>query len=323
MNADIKYGYACNNNCIHCVIAGQRGLQDLGTQEYKKCMTDSFSAGADHLIITGGEPTVRKDILEILAYAKKLGFPQISMQTNGRRFHDLEFAKKAASFGITTFVVSIHGHTPEVHEAITRAEGSFSQTKKGFENLIALGQPVVAKVVISKRNLAHILDIVKMLAGMGVKRANFAFPHPLGNAWEYFGEVVPGISESAAALTQAIDFVEERGLGIFIDVEAVPFCLMRGYEHHSSDLRMAFTEIKAPGGAFVPGYEVVRAKDKAKRTDCIECRYFPICEGPWKEYPQKLGWSEFVPVPGAAVDSPNRFLEEAWADMVFGAVGSP
>jgi len=39
-----------------------------------------------------------------------------------------------------------------------------------------------------------------------------------------------------------------------------------------------------------------RGIGKAKGAECRKCAYFRLCEGPWKEYPEMYGWSEFVPV---------------------------
>ena len=88
----IKTGYSCNNNCIHCVIADNkeslmvRGLPiNRSTIEYKKELYASKLSGFDNVSFTGGEPTIRKDIIELLSYAKKLGYTT-SLQTT--QFHN-------------------------------------------------------------------------------------------------------------------------------------------------------------------------------------------------------------------------------------------
>ena len=70
---DIKMGYSCNNDCIHCVIqdfkdaciASGRPV-DLTTEEYEREMEESREKGCDFIVFTGGEPTMRKDLLYLL-----------------------------------------------------------------------------------------------------------------------------------------------------------------------------------------------------------------------------------------------------------------
>jgi len=100
---DIKLGYTCNNNCRHCVIADQRehaldmiGKEDLSTEEFKREILKSRKRGFTSIIFTGGEPTIRKDFLELLDYASFIGF-RVNIQTNGRMLYYPEFAEKVAA----------------------------------------------------------------------------------------------------------------------------------------------------------------------------------------------------------------------------------
>jgi MoaA/NifB/PqqE/SkfB family radical SAM enzyme len=163
--ADIKLGYTCNNNCIHCVITDQkehalknRGNQDRSTEEYKKELYDSMSNGCRAVTFTGGEPTIRKDLQELLAYAKSLGYI-INMQTNGRAFHSKAFAKGMAPFDIH-YTIALHGHNEKLHDHITRAKDSFNQTVKGIKNLAELKQEIFGKTVISKFNYKYLASLI-------------------------------------------------------------------------------------------------------------------------------------------------------------------
>ncbi|MCD7819715.1 MAG: radical SAM protein, partial [Lachnospiraceae bacterium] len=107
--ADIKVGYACNNKCIHCVIANQKiaaqkkySYINRTTKECLQIIQDSKDNGYNDIVITGGEPTIRKDFFEILEFAKSLGM-SIYLQTNGRMFMNEEFAKKSGRIHRTLF----------------------------------------------------------------------------------------------------------------------------------------------------------------------------------------------------------------------------
>ena len=305
---DIKIGYNCNNNCVHCVIADQREYckklrrpDNRSTQEYISEMMDSRSRGFDFIVFTGGEPTIRKDILFLLAYAKKLGF-EISMQTNGRAFSYKEYARKFVPFNIS-YAIALHGHTPEIHESITRVRGSFNQTVTGIKNLIELGSTnVVGKTVISSFNYRFLPQIADTFLEFGVKGMNFAFPHANGNAWKYFDAVVPTYTSIMPYIYETIHRVQtynaKNKTRKGINFEAIPFCLMNGYEKYVSELNFLDNterELKQLDSG-KQDWNIVRKKIKSKFPQCAMCTYDSICEGVWKEYPEKRGSNEFTPI---------------------------
>jgi len=291
--ADLKVGYACNNNCIHCVIAGLRPYGDRSTEDYKREMRES-RARADLLVITGGEPTIRKDIFDLVSYAAFLGFHRITLQTNGRMFYYDDFASRMGSIARISYVVAVHAPTAQLHDRITQVKGSFDQTVQGIRNLRRLGQDVSGKVVISKLNSGLLPDIARLLVSLEVEDACFAFPHPMGNAMVFFDDVVPNITETSKSLHKAIDVCESNG--IHASSEGFPFCLMRGYEDRISELTVPEREMDDIRDFYPDFNERELREGRAKGPSCASCRHNSSCKGPWKEYPQKFGWDEFVPV---------------------------
>ncbi|MBL7050533.1 radical SAM protein [Candidatus Woesearchaeota archaeon] len=302
-SADIKLGYSCNNNCIHCVITDQkknalktRGNQDRTTEEYKKELYNSRINGCTSVTFTGGEPTLRKDLLELLNYAKSLGF-RINMQTNGRAFYYKKFAERFTPFNIT-YTIALHGHTAEMHESITRSKESFGQTFKGIKNLVELKQKIWGKVVISKKNYKNLKNISKMFIDLGILNMNFAFPHAQGNAWKHFDKVVPKYTKIKKYIHETIDYVEFYNKNITLSFETIPFCFMVGYEKYVSELKFKgnkHIELKQLDGK-TKDWQKIRLQIKSKFKQCKKCKYDSICEGPWKEYPKKYGIREFSPV---------------------------
>jgi|GEM_PF-233226 len=292
--ADIKVGFSCNNHCLFCVQGKKRdkfGDKELG--EIKKEM-DQAIKDCQGIVLTGGEPTIRPDILEIVGYAKKLGFQVIQIQSNGRMFAYQDFCEKAIKSGANEFSPALHGHISDLHDYLTTAKGSFDQTVKGIQNLKKLGQKVVTNTVITKSNYRHLPEIAKLLVSLGVDQYQFAFVHPLGSAYENFGSIVPRMSLIEPFIKRGLDIGIKKGK--IVMTEAIPYCFMKNYEGFIAERIIPETKI-FDYRKIVDDFTKARQNEgKAKGKNCQNCFYNKICEGPWREYPEKLGWAEFVHV---------------------------
>ena len=297
---DLKLGYKCNNNCVHCVVSDQRaaalrnrGNEDRSTAECKRELLDSLSRGITKVTFTGGEPTIRPDFLELLEFAKNKGF-YITLQSNGRMFAYPPLAKAAARHA-DRFVIALHGPSAGIHDGITRMAGSFSQTVLGIRNLVSAGSFVLGKIVMTRLNYTRLKGTVERLLRLDAAGANVAFPHANGNAGAYFDEVVPFYRD-------LIGFVErsnrKRTAPFALEFEAIPLCLMAGREKYASDFKDTggrYAELKQLD---IPACDWQKARKEIKRKflSCAKCRYDPVCEGVWLEYPQRRGAREFKPV---------------------------
>ncbi len=294
---DLKVGYTCNNNCRFCVVADKRKFGDLTTEELKKQMEEGRKTCKD-IVFTGGEVTIRKDVIELVKYAKKLKFDVIQIQTNGRMLCSKKFCEKIIKAGANEFSPALHGHIAELHDYLTRAKGSFKQTVQGIRNLKLLGQKVITNTVVTKPNYRYLPEIARLLVSLKVDQFQFAFVHPLGNAWKNFDNIVPWISLAAPYIKEGLKIGALAGVRCM--AEAMPFCLMQGYEEFVSENYIPETEIreKIDGKVRITkNFTMVRrGVGKIKFEQCKYCKYNKICEGPWIEYPKKRGKKEFKPI---------------------------
>ncbi|MCX8189707.1 MAG: radical SAM protein [Candidatus Diapherotrites archaeon] len=303
---DLKLGFRCNNNCLSCPQAHRRHLGDLRLEEIKKLLEKGREHEANEVVLTGGEPTVRPDILEIIAYAKKIGYEFIQLQTNARMLYYKEFCEKLVAAGITDFAPAIHGPNAQVHDYLVQSPGAFEQAIKGVRNLKELGQYVIMNSVINKINYVLLPETARLFVDLCVDQYQFAFIHCVGNAKKNIDLLLPRKSEVKPYLHKALDIGINAGIKVM--VEAYPYCFMQGYEKHCSELYMPNAEIMDAEG-IVEDFEKLRKETgKLKGENCEKCRYDLICEGPWKEYPQKFGWKEFVPVKGKKIISKKELL---------------
>ena len=291
--ADVKTGFLCNNNCRFCVQAWKKHLGNRSTEDIKKDMVSARKT-CSGVVLTGGEPTIRKDIFELVSYARDIGFKTIQIQTNGRMFAYDNFCRRMVEAGATEFAPALHGHTAELHDYLTRNRGSFRQTVKGIKNLRELGKLVMTNTVVVKPNYRYLSQIANLLLRLHVNQFQFAFVHPMGNAWENYDSMVPDISLAAPHIRRGLRMGNDAGVTVM--AEAMPYCLMRGFEKHVSERFIPKTEIRDINKDHAEDWDERRLEGKAKFPQCKGCRYDDVCEGPWREYPEKKGHKEFVPV---------------------------
>jgi MoaA/NifB/PqqE/SkfB family radical SAM enzyme len=300
----LDLGPSCNSNCIFCFVAKERA--DMTTREAMVQLSSSRSSGASEVVLTGGEPTIRKDIFEIISCAKSLGYRLIQLQTNARMLSYPEFAERLIKAGVNEVVPAIHGHTAKVHDYLVRSKGAFVQAIKGIKNVVDKGVYILTDTVIVKQNYKFLPDITKFLYDLGVDQVQLSFVHPLENALRNFDVVVPRISAVQEPLRSSIDIAHE--LGKPLTVEGVPFCFLRGAESHAVETHLPQTEVRDREHTDEDLAKIRKNEEKTKGPRCRNCKYNPICEGIWKEYAEKFGFEELVPVVGEPITSPDVFL---------------
>ncbi len=297
---DLKMGFRCNNWCRFCAQAHKRGKGNKTTREIKKELNEARKE-CNSVVFTGGEPTIRPDILEIISYAKKIGYNPIQIQTNGRKFYYKPFCEKLIRAGVNEFGPALHGHIPELHDFLTRSPGAWKQTTQGIKNLRELDQYIIMNTVVVKPNYRYLPGLAELFVKLKVDQFQFAFVHAVGNARDNYDMMMPWVSLAAPYIKKGLQIGIDNGIKVM--VEAVPFCLMDGYEKYCSEIFIPPTQIRDLGGIIDPKFEETRVKEgKAKHEKCKKCKYDLVCEGPWKEYPEKRGWDEFKPVPGKNIE---------------------
>jgi len=290
---DIKTGFICNNNCRFCVQAHKKKFGNRGTETIKRDLEEAKKT-CSGVVFTGGEVTMRDDILDLVSHAKMLDYEIIQIQTNARMLSYKPLCEKLIKAGANEFSPAIHGHTPKLHDSLTRTKGSFEQTIAGIKNLKRLKQIVITNTVVVKQNYRYLPEISRLLVNLDVAQFQFAFVHPIGNAYKYYDLIVPKMSSAAPYIKKGLQIGVDAGIKVM--AEAMPYCIMKGYEDYVSEKFIPETEIMDVD-MVIDDYKSVRIKEgKTKFPQCKKCKYDKRCEGPWKEYPKKKGSKEFKPI---------------------------
>ncbi len=162
----------CNLRCKHC-YAGSEAKQyegELTTEEAKTMIDDLAAFGSPVLLFSGGEPCLRPDLVELMAYAKNAGM-RVVISTNGTMITP-EAAKEYAKVGLSYVGVSIDGDKA-THDEFRGMEGSFERALEGIRNAREAGIKVGLRMTINKGNWQEIPAIFDLMKREGINRACF------------------------------------------------------------------------------------------------------------------------------------------------------
>jgi len=290
---NLKIGYLCNNDCLFCAQADNKPLGNPSLESLIIEMTKA-SAYCDKIIFTGGEPTIRKDIIDLVKQAKTLGFKRLQLQSNVRNLHVYQYCCDLIEAGINEFAPSLHGHNQYVHDLHTGRPGSFNETIKALGNLKDLKQYVITNTVITSHNYKNLGDIARLLLSYKVAQVQFAYVHSVGNGRINMEAIAPRVTDVLPYLFSALHTAVDSNVKCM--AEAFPLCLMGKYRKYCSEYFMPDAEIRDTH-YIDPDYGTTRrTKSKVKPLKCGACLLNSSCEGAWCEYIAKFGDDELVPI---------------------------
>ena len=169
LRAMIEISDRCNEVCVHCYqVQGQKG--EMTTAQIKTVMDELAELGVLVLTISGGEATLRKDFLELLAHARGCGFA-IRLFTNGLTMtRDLAHALKELAVHVVE--ISVYSHRAELHDFVTGVRGAFDKTIAGIRYLAAEGVDVHMKTPMMSMNEDDVDAYIALATELG---ATYAF----------------------------------------------------------------------------------------------------------------------------------------------------
>ena len=325
----ICVGHTCNNNCVFCMEEDRQDRFDrLSGQTDGDVQRMMQVPGAREVMFTSGEPTMHERLPDYVAMARDMGFEIVGLITNGRRLSYLPYTRSLLEAGLSHVLVSIHGPTARVHDALTRTRGAFAQAIKGLACLASLkGEFPTLKVhtsyVVNRRNFQLFGDFFDAMRPFGVDQHVFNVMMPEGRGGKLSEQLMPRYSDIAVEFRRFLDGLtpEEASRVFLLDI---PYCTttrlpdaVRGYVeryfHFEPDGTVLFGDSSAEPTSDGDLYEksalagdnatyskvTKSAHDEAvrsKRPQCHDCGFDRFCRGVFNRYVDQYGWDEFVPV---------------------------
>lgn len=164
---DLALTYRCNNDCAHCYNARERHFPELKTDDWKLMIDKLWELGIPHIVFTGGEPTLRNDLPDLIAHAEANG--QITgLNTNARRLADEKFIQSLLEAGLDHVQITLESCDAAIHDSMVRAKGAFQQTVQGLKNVLASRLYVMTNTTMLRTNAHTIPATLDFLAELGV-----------------------------------------------------------------------------------------------------------------------------------------------------------
>jgi len=164
---DLALTYRCNNDCAHCYNGRPRDFSEISTGRWKEILDRLWELGIPHVVFTGGEPTLRDDLPELIAHAEHNG--QITgLNTNARRLSDAGFVDRLVSAGLDHVQITVESHDAAIHDSMVRARGAWRQTIAGLQNALETPLYVMTNTTMLKENSPTLQETLDFLAKLGV-----------------------------------------------------------------------------------------------------------------------------------------------------------
>lgn len=293
----VHVGDRCPNRCVFCnEDAAVRWRRVHGTTATDVAAVLDRFRGVPEVLFTCGEPTQHPALPDFVTLARERGFARIALITNGRRLADDAYLRGLVERGLNKLSISVHGHTAELHDALTRRPGAFAEVRAGLENVARLrcegaALHVTVNTVVTRLNRPHLPAMHAWFAqvlGPDEVVLNAVSPRSRGDT--NFDLLMDPYADTLAALEP----LNRPFLAPPLRVMEIPGCVLVHHGFLHSGGREGWLVYEKD----VPDIETTAAMDPffTKLPSCAGCVLNPTCEGFYRRYAERFGTEEFVPV---------------------------
>lgn len=162
---DEKGNWQCNQKCTFCYAAGQHksNAKELSTSQWKEIIDKLYKSGVPMVTFTGGEPTLRDDLPQLVERAKCF---VTRLNTNGINL-TVELCHKLKKAGLDSVQVTLYSHNEDIHNALV-GSNHFKDTVQGIRNAVSAGLDISVNTPICKKN-ADYEKTVEFIHSLGVR----------------------------------------------------------------------------------------------------------------------------------------------------------
>ena len=196
----------CNLECVHCYAGAESEPKagELTTAEGKRLLDDLADYGAPVVLFSGGEPMVREDLAELVAYAADAGIRPV-LSTNGTLL-TADRARELKRAGLAYAGVSVDG-LAERNDEFRGVDGAFQAAVEGIETCLDVGLKTGLRYTVTRQNVGDLDGVVDLLSDVGLDR--FCFYHL---SYSGRGETLDSVDLDTAERREVVTRICDRTL---------------------------------------------------------------------------------------------------------------
>jgi len=300
---DVILGYDCNLACDYCTITPEMRRRELSTARVLAEMREGRERGYERVSFTGGEPTIRRDLVGLVRAARDLGYDDVKVQSNGLLFAHEPNVRKLVGAGCNRIHISIHTHDADRYDTLVRREGTYEHMVAGLDHALAAADAVVVDVILKEDTYRELPSALRWLHGRGVREAHLWFVSLTDGNRDNL-ESMPRMTDVVPYMRKA--FAVGRDHGMDVRSLHVPRCLLGDDASHAWDPASGRVRVVTPEATFD------LAESKLTGTmhvpACDGCEHRSVCPGVRPDYVERYGDVEIAAARGQRPRVPAKRL---------------
>lgn len=242
--------WKCNQRCLFCYAAGEclSSTRELSTEEWKSAIDKLRDAGVPMITFTGGEPTMREDICELIDYSRWF---VTRLNTNGVLL-TAELCRGLRDASLDSVQITLYSHDEDIHNSLV-GSSHFSDTVRGIKNAVSAGLDVSINTPLCKKN-ADYAETLKFIASLGVRFVTVSGLICTGMAEGSHDEYDLNSDELFNIVRQAKEYCNENGMEIdFTSPGLIDEDRLRGINMNAPMCGACLSNMAiAPDGSVIP-----------------------------------------------------------------------
>ncbi|MCG2711207.1 MAG: radical SAM protein [Candidatus Omnitrophica bacterium] len=271
-------------------------------KEAAKALYDGKKRGAQVAYFIGGEITLHPDLPQIVAFARKIGYPYIQVMSNALKLSNYAYTKTLVDAGANLFKISLHGYNSKIHDGLVGVQGAFLKVVKSFENIKKLGAEVTVNCTLNKLNYKSVHKFAELITRkFEIEDFNIIFPHYTGMMKDNVEMLKVSVKQAEPYLRKMLG-VLERSKAKVENAILINFCPCNLPEatHLMTEWERPDAVLKDEPMYHLEGYteRIYQMKEelRTKNKSCLKCVYNKRCMGFEKWYVDIFGSKEFKPI---------------------------
>lgn len=281
---DVVLGYDCNAACTYCTITPAMRRRALSAEAIAREIDRAAVNGYRAIAFTGGEPTIREDLGALVRYAKKRGFDDVKVSSNGLRYAHLPYLDHLIVAGVTRFHVSLHAFDDAAYDRTTRLAGASVARARGLEHLLLRERSPTLDLILKNDTYRALPEWIDSLVARGF-RSFHLWLVSLTDENAANVDQLPRLGDVAPFVARACDDARRGGYEVLS--LHLPRCFLPAHEDHVRHPGADGVRVVTPDDVF--DLTSSRLTGGIKPAACARCVHASRCPGLRRDYVEVFG----------------------------------